>query len=289
MLKKQTPRYKRFTRSRFGNFLYMLFLIAIGIFTILPIVYSIVTSFKPLDELLAFPPKFFVVRPTLKNYAALPELISNLAVPLSRYVFNTIFVTVSITLIQVLLACMGAYVLCQVKNKATKVFFMVVQFALLYNGATLAVPQYLILANLHAIDNYWSYILPALASTMGIFLVKQSMEANIPEALIEAARIDGASAWRIFWRIVMPLAKPAWLTAGLFSFQAAWSATADGLLFTESYKTLPSVINSVVSGGIARSGSAMAVTVIMMIPPVIVYLVTQSNVLETMSTSGIKD
>ncbi|MGN0556322.1 MAG: carbohydrate ABC transporter permease, partial [Acutalibacteraceae bacterium] len=205
------------------------------------------------------------------------------------YVFNTIFVTVSITLIQVLLACMGAYVLCQVKNKATKVFFMVVQFALLYNGATLAVPQYLILANLHAIDNYWSYILPALASTMGIFLVKQSMEANIPEALIEAARIDGASAWRIFWRIVMPLAKPAWLTAGLFSFQAAWSATADGLLFTESYKTLPSVINSVVSGGIARSGSAMAVTVIMMIPPVIVYLVTQSNVLETMSTSGIKD
>ncbi|MGN0557763.1 MAG: carbohydrate ABC transporter permease, partial [Acutalibacteraceae bacterium] len=103
----------------------MLFLIAIGIFTILPIVYSIVTSFKPLDELLAFPPKFFVVRPTLKNYAALPELISNLAVPLSRYVFNTIFVTVSITLIQVLLACMGAYVLCQVKNKATKMFFMV--------------------------------------------------------------------------------------------------------------------------------------------------------------------
>ncbi len=289
MLKKQTARYKRFTRSTFGNIIYFLFLILAGVFTILPLVYSVVTSFKPLDELLAFPPKFFVVRPTFKNYVALPELLSNLEVPLSRYVLNTLFVTFSITFLQVIVACMAAYVMCQVKNKLTKVLFMVIQFALLYNGTTLAVPQYLIFCRIGIIDTFWAYILPALASTMGVFLVKQYMESSIPEALIEAARIDGSGAARIFWQIVMPLSKPAWMTLTLFSFQGAWTATGGNLIFSEKLKTLPSVMGSVVSGGLARSGSAMAVTVLMMIPPILIYAITQSNVLETMSSAGIKE
>ena len=195
-MKRQKARYKRFTRSRFGNVLYFLFLIIAGLFTILPLIYSVVTSFKPLDELLAFPPKFFVVRPTLKNYVALPELLSNLEVPLSRYVINTLFVTFSITFLQVIVSCMAAYVTCQVKNRATKLLFMIIQFALLYNGTTLAVPQYLIFCKIGIIDSYWAYILPALASTMGVFLVKQFMESSIPEVLIEASRIDGAGAGR---------------------------------------------------------------------------------------------
>ncbi len=288
-MKRQVARYKRFTRSKFGNFLYFLFLISAGLFTLLPLFYSVVTSFKPLDELLAFPPKFFVVRPTLKNYAILPELLSNLEVPLSRYVFNTIFVTVSITVLQVLVAAMCAFVMCQVKNKATKLLFTLIQFALLYNGTTLMVPQYLIFCKMNIIDTYWSYILPSLASTMGIFLIKQSMESSIPPALIEASRIDGASAFRMFWQIVMPLAKPAWLTLVLFSFQSAWAQTGGSLIFSESLKTLPNIVASVTSSGIARSGSSMAVTVLMMIPPITIYLVTQSNVLETMSSAGIKD
>ena len=256
---------------------------------IIPLVYSVVTSFKPLDELLAFPPKFFVVRPTFKNYSALPELLSNLEVPLSRYVVNTLFVTTSITVLQVIVSAMAAFVTCQVKNKWTNLFFTLVQFALLYNGTTLAVPQYLIFAKIGIIDTFWAYILPALASTMGVFLIKQFMESNVPEVLIEAARIDGAGAGRIFWQLVMPLAKPAWLTLTLFSFQNAWAATGGNLIFSESLKTLPSVMGSVVSSGLARSGSAMAVTVIMMIPPVLIYMVTQSNVLETMSSAGIKE
>lgn len=288
-MKKQTARYKRYTRSRFGNIIYSLILILAGLFTIIPLIYSVVTSFKPLDELLAFPPKFFVVRPTFKNYLALPELLSNLEVPLSRYVVNTLFVTISITVLQVIVSAMAAFVTCQVKNKWTNLFFTLVQFALLYNGTTLAVPQYLIFAKIGIIDTFWAYILPALASTMGVFLIKQFMESNVPEVLIEAARIDGAGAGRIFWQLVMPLAKPAWLTLTLFSFQNAWAATGGNLIFSESLKTLPSVMGSVVSSGLARSGSAMAVTVIMMIPPVLIYMVTQSNVLETMSSAGIKE
>lgn len=288
-LRKPAARYKRFTRSRFGNVIYFFLLILAGLFTILPLLYSVVTSFKPLDELLAFPPKFFVVRPTLANYVALPELLSNLEVPLSGYATNTIFVTCSITVLQVIVSCMAAYVMCQVKNKWTKTLFMIIQFALLYNGTTLAVPQYLIFSKIRIIDTFWAYILPALASTMGVFLVKQSMESSIPEALIEAARIDGAGAGRIFWQIVMPLAKPAWMTLTLFSFQGAWTATGGDLIFSEKLKTLPSVMGSVVSSGLARSGSAMAVTVLMMIPPILIYMVTQSNVLETMSSAGIKE
>jgi len=288
-MKKQTARYKRYTRSGFGNVVYSLILILAGLFTIIPLIYSVVTSFKPLDELLAFPPRFFVVRPTFKNYSALPELLSNLEVPLSRYVVNTLFVTISITLLQVIVSAMAAFVTCQVKNKWTNLFFTLVQFALLYNGTTLAVPQYLIFTKIGIIDTFWAYILPALASTMGVFLIKQFMESNVPEVLIEAARIDGAGAGRIFWQLVMPLAKPAWLTLTLFSFQNAWAATGGNLIFSESLKTLPSVMGSVVSSGLARSGSAMAVTVIMMIPPVLVYMFTQSNVLETMSSAGIKE
>ena len=286
---KKQARYKRFTRSRFGNAVYSLILIAAGLFTIIPLIYSVVTSFKPLDELLAFPPKFFVVRPTFKNYTALPELLSNLEVPLSRYVMNTLFVTISITVLQVIVASMAAFVTCQVKNKGTKIFFTLVQFALLYNGTTLAVPQYLIFCKIGIIDTFWAYILPALASTMGVFLIKQFMESSIPEVLIEAARIDGAGAGRIFWQLVMPLAKPSWLTLTLFSFQTAWASTGGNLIFTESLKTLPSVMGSVVSSGLARSGSAMAVTVLMMIPPILIYMLTQSNVLETMSSAGIKE
>jgi len=288
-MKKQTARYKRFTRSRVGNFFYFFFLISAGLFIILPLIYSVVTSFKPLDELLAFPPKFYVVRPTLKNYTALPELLSNLEVPLSRYIFNTFFVTFGITFLQVISAAMAAFVLCQVKHKMMNVYYLVIQFALLYNTTTLGVPQYLVISKMGIIDTFWAYLLPPLAGTMGVFLIKQFMESSIPTALVEAARIDGAGAVRMFWRLIIPLSKPALLTWTLFSFQGAWATGTTNTIFSESLKTLPSVMSSVVSSGPARSGSAMAVTVLMMIPPVIIYMITQSNVLETMGTAGLKD
>lgn len=285
----KTPRYKRFTRSRAGNVFYFGFLILAGLFTILPLIYSVITSFKPLDEILAFPPKFYVVRPTLKNYTILPELFSNLKVPFVRYIFNTLFVSVTITVAHVVVASLAAFVMCNVKNRLTKVLFLVIQFALLYNSTTLAVPQYLIFSKMNIIDTYWVYILPMIPSTVGVFLIKQYMDSSIPEALIEAARIDGAQVTRIYWQIVMPLVKPAWMTLTLFIFRDAWALQSNNTIFSESLKTLPNIMSQVTSSGIARSGSAMAATVLLMIPPVLVYMITQSNVLETMSSSGIKD
>ncbi len=288
-MKKAKPRYKRFTRSRLGNFLFFTILILAGLYTILPLIYSIVTSFKPLDELLAFPPKFYVTRPTLKNYSILPELLSDLDVPFARYVFNTLFLSVVISALHVIVASMSAFVMCQVRNKWTGLLFALVQFALLYNATTLAVPQYYIFSKLNIIDTYWAYILPMLPSTMGVFLIKQYMDGAIPEALIEAARIDGAGVLRIFWQVVMPLVKPAWMTLTLFIFRDSWALQPGGTIFSESLKTLPNILSQITSSGIARSGSAMAATVLLMIPPVLIYFVTQSNVMETMSSAGIKE
>lgn len=279
---------KRYTRSKAGNFFYVLFLVAFGAFSVLPLIYSIATSLKPLDELLIFPPRFFVTRPTLENYLALPGLLSNLRVPLSRYIFNSLFISLFSTFLYVVVATMAAFVLARSEIKGKKIIFTLVQFALLFNTYTLGVPRYLIYSYTGMIDTYWVMILPHVASTMGVFLMKQYMEGAIPVALLEAARIDGAGPFRIFWQIVLPIVKPCLLTLTLFGFREAWATIPDGTVFSETLKTLPTIMGQITSGGIARSGSAMAVTVIMMIPPILVYMISQSNVMESMSSAGIK-
>ena len=285
---KNKKTYRKYTRSLVGNIFYFFFLILFGAFAILPLVIQIITSFKPLDELLIFPPRFYVVRPTWENYKVLPTLLSNLKIPLSRYIFNSLFVSVVATVLHIFVASGAAYTISKSKIKYKKIVFSFVQFALLFNAYTLAIPRYLIYSNLKMIDTYWVYILPYIPSTLGVFLMKQFMDTGIPDALLEAAQIDGAGQFRIFFRIALPLVKPAWLTLALFAFRDMWTVTGSGTIFTESMKTLPEITSTIASGGLARSGSAMAMSVIMMIPPIIVYLISQSSVKETMSTSGIK-
>lgn len=280
---------RRYTRSKFGDFLNFLLLTVCGLFSMLPLIYAVCTSFKPLDELLIFPPSFFVRRPTLGNYLVLPDLLSSLKVPLSRYIFNSLFVSIVTTFFYILIATMAAFVLSKASFRGRNVIFWIVQFALMFNTVTLAVPQYLIFSKLGLIDSYWVYILPQMASTLGVFLAKQYIEGYIPDALLEAAKIDGASHYRVFWSIVMPVIKPAWLTLMLFAFRDIWAAVPNGTIFTEQLKTLPQIVSQITAGGTARAGSAMAVTVIMMIPPILVYFISQSNVVEAMSSAGIKE
>mgnify|MGYP004607778519 FL=1 len=287
---KKRPQYKRYTRSRAGNAVYFIFLFFMGAFSVLPMVYCLCTAFKPLDELLVFPPRFFVHRPTFANFTELPGLLEKLRVPLSRYLFNSVFVAAVSTVCHIAVASMAAYVLSKYRLRGGGIIFLVIQFSLLYNGTTLAVPQYLIFGKLGIIDTLLVYILPAIPSSMGVFLMKQYMDSGIPDTLLEAARIDGAGVFCMYWRLVMPLTRPAWMTLLLFAFQGIWSTTpASGTIFSEELKTLPYVMSSITDGGTARAGSAMAATVILMIPPIIVYFITQGNVSETMSKSGIKD
>lgn len=287
--RKSSDQRKRYTRSKVGNFFYVLFLIAFGLFSVLPLVYCICTSFKPIDELLIFPPRFFVNRPTFENYAALPSLLSNMRVPLSKYIFNSVFITGVTTALYVFISTAAGFVLSKTKMRINNILITGVQVALLFNGFTLAIPQYLIFSYTGMVDTYWIYILPYCASSMGVFLMKQYIDGSVPEALLEAARIDGAGQLRIFSQIVVPMVKPCMMTLTLFGFQAVWSTVPDGTIFSETLKTLPTIMANINSGGIARSGSAMAVTVIMMIPPIAIYLITQSNVLESMNSAGIKE
>ena len=269
----------------------MIFLILTlaGLFSVLPLVYCICTSFKPLDELLIFPPRFLVQRPTLSNYTILPYLLSSLKIPFSRYVFNSLMVCVVTTFFYIIISMMAAFSLSKATFRGKNLIFWLIQFALMFNATTLGVQQYLIFAKIQIIDTYWVYILPQFASTLGVFLAKQYIEGFIPNALLEAAKIDGANDYRIFWSIIMPIIKPAWLTLLLFSFRDIWSTVPIGTIFSERLKTLPQIVGQITSGGIARSGSAMAVSVIMMVPPIIVYFISQSNVVEAMSSAGIKE
>jgi ABC-type glycerol-3-phosphate transport system permease component len=287
-MNKKNSQVRRYTRSKVGTFFYFTFIFLAGAFTVLPLVYCICTSFKPLDELLVFPPRFLVHNPTLQNYKVLPELLSNLKVPITRYIFNSLFVTLVGTFANVIIGSMAAFVLSKSKLKYKKQIFMIVQFSLMFNAYTLAMPRYLIYKTLGIMDTYWIYILPSIPSATSVFLMKQYMDSYVPNEMLESAQIDGASFWGIYWRIIVPMVKPAFMTTLLFAFRDLWAMIPSGTIFSEELKTLPMIVNQITAGGIARSGSAMAVTVILMIPPIVIYLLTQSHVMETMNTAGIK-
>lgn len=288
-VRRKGGQVKRYTRSRAGNVFYCVFLIAAGLFSMLPLIYAVLTSFKPIDELLIFPPRFLIRRPTVSNYLALPDLVSSLSVPFSRYVLNSILIAVVTTFLYILCSAMAAFGLSKGSFRGKNTLFWIIQFALMFNTYTLSIPSYLVYAKMHIIDTYWVYVLPSLANTLGVFLMKQYMEGYVPDALMEAAKIDGAGYFRVFWNIVMPIIKPAWLTLMLFGFRDIWNTIPNSTIFTEKLKTLPMITSQIVAGGMARSGSAMAMTVIMMIPPILVYLISQSNVIEAMTSAGIKE
>ncbi len=281
--------YKRYTRSKIVTALFVIALLGFGLICVLPLIYCVATSFKPLDEILIFPPKFFVRRPTIANYTLLPSLLSKLKVPLSRYAFNTVFIAIVGTIGHILAASAAAFFFSKSKKRWVGIIFMIVQFSLLYNGTTLGVPRYIIFSKMNIIDTYWVLILPHIPGAMGVFLMKQYMDGSVPESLLEAARIDGAGYPLIYWKIVMPMVKPAWLTLLLYAFRDMWAEPSTTTIFTESLKTLPAAMSQITNAGIARSGSAMATTVLMMIPPILVFLISQSNVMETMSNAGMKD
>lgn len=281
---------RRYTRSKFGNFVIFFALTLAGLFMLLPMIYTIISSFKPLEEILVYPPKFFVKRPTLINYLSLPNLLSNLMVPFSRYLGNSVFVAVCSTVLHVIVASGAAYVFTMYKRyKVVTAAFLIVQFSLLFNAYTLAVPQYFIFAKLNMLNTYFVYILPAIPSALGVFLMKQFMEGSVPFTVIEAAKIDGAGTIRIFGVIVMPMVKPAWMTLVLLTFSSTWSMSSSNMVFSEQIKLLPNIMSQIAGGGLARMGASMASSVLMMIPPIIIYLISQSNIIETMSSAGIKD
>ena len=279
---------RRVNRSQGGNILVFLMLLILGGFMLLPVVYTVVQAFKPMEELFLFPPRFTVSNPTVKNFKLIGQLVDNLWVPFSRYTFNSVFVSVAGTAGNVIIASMAAYPLAKNDFPGKKVLFKIVTVALLFSGGVLSLAQYIIMAKLHMINTYWTLILPSVATPMGLFLMKQFME-GISTSLLEAARIDGMNEFQIYWSIVMPNVKPAWLTMIIFAFQGMWSMTGGNFIYKEELKMLPTALAQIQSGGIARAGVAAAANLLMFIPPVIMFLITQSSIMETMAHAGIKE
>jgi len=285
------PKIKRrsFNRSVGGDIGINVMLIIFGAFMFLPMIYAISQSLKPLDELWMFPPRFLVVNPTLKNFGELFRLMSESWVPFSRYIFNTAFVSVGGTFGHLFLASMAAYAMTKINFPGRKGMFKLVYYSLMFNSTVTSLSNFIIMSAFGWIDTYWSLIIPAFGYTLGFYLMRQFIETTVPDSVLESARLDGAKELTIYWKIVMPMVKPAWLTLIVYSFQGLWNSGTSIYIYSEQLKTFNYAIQQILAGGITRSGAAAASTVIMMIVPVTVFVITQSNIIETMASSGMKD
>lgn len=253
-----------------------------------PLVFTVISSLKPLSELLRNPPTVFPRNPTFRNYSDLFVTLSQSWVPFSRYVFNTFFVTIVGTVGHVIIASMAAYVLSKYNFPGGNLFFRVAVVALMFSGYVTGIPNYMIMVKLHMIDTYWASILPAIGESLGLFLMKQFME-GFPMSIIEAAKIDGAPEFKIFWSLVMPNVKPAWLTISIFTINGLWNNPQTTTIYTESKKMMSYALSQIQTGGIARTGQGAAVMVISMVVPIAFFIFSQSQIMETMATSGLKD
>ena len=286
--KKHLIKRRHPNRSIGGDIGIYIMLALVACLMAFPLVFAVGSALKPLDELFRFPPTVLPQHPTLDNFSDLIVTMGQSWVPFSRYILNTVFITAVGTFGHLIIASMAAFVLAKYDFPGGRFFFGVVTTALMFSGYVTGIPNYVIMSKLNMIDTYWALLLPAFAAPIGLFMMKQFME-GLPTALIEAAHIDGAGEFRIFWSIVMPNVKPAWLTVIIFSVQSLWNNPAGTIIYSEAKKPLVFALQQIQAGGIARTGQMAAVTVVVMAVPILIFILSQSQILETMASSGIKD
>lgn len=282
----RTPR--KLNRSFAVSFLLFALLALFGSFMALPLIFAVNNAFKPLDELFIFPPRLFVNNPTTDNFFDLVALMGNSWVPLSRYITNTLLITIVGTVGHILLASAAAYPLAKYRFRSSRTLFAIVVLSLMFSGHVTAIPNYMVMSWLGWVNTHASIIVPSLAFPLGLFLMKQFME-QIPDALLEAAKIDGANEYRIYWSIVMPNVKPAWLTLMILQFPTLWGSDGGSFIYSEHLKTLHYALGQITEGGIARAGVGAAIALLLMIVPITLFIISQSSVMQTMATSGLKE
>ncbi len=281
-------RARRVSRSRSGNAVMFIFIFAVAVFSAMPLVLSIGMSLKPINELYVFPPTLLPREATFDNYKMLFSLLGSTRVAFSRYAFNTVFITVLTTVIHVLIASLAAYPLSKGNFPGKKLLNSLVLMALMFVPAIADVINYQTIASLGWLNTYMAAVAPHVATTLGLFLITNYM-STIPDTLLEAARIDGCTDFRIFFSIVMPICKPAWLTLIIIMVQNIWGQTHTAYIYNEAMKTLPYALHQITTGGYIRAGAAQAVSVMMLIVPAVIFVFNQTKILETMASSGIKE
>ncbi len=290
MAKLRTRRHKVvLNRSVGGDLGINIFLVLMGAFMFLPMLYVVMQSLKPLDELWMFPPRFYVINPTFKNFSDLFKLMGDSWVPFSRYIFNTVFISVVGTCGNLILSSLAAYALSKIKFPGRGWMFQMVVLSLMFHATVTAICNFITMSTLRWVDTYLAIIVPAFCTSLGLYLMKQFMESNITDAVLESARLDGSSEFNTFLTIAMPMVKPAWLTLIIYCFQGLWNAGQSIYIQSEELKTFNYAIGQILAGGIQRAGAGAASTVVMMLVPISVFVITQSNIIETMGSSGMKD
>lgn len=288
-----TPFVKKSKRSFWGNVILGLFLLVMAVAFFFPVVYMVSQSMKPMNEMFIFPPKIIVENPTFNNYRDFVNVLANTVVPVTRSLFNSLFVVVVGSVGHIVLASLCAYPLAKYKFPGSKFFNQIIVYSLMFNASVTMIPNFLTIAGLGMLDTQWAIIVPGLASTLGLYLMKNFME-QIPDSLMEAAQIDGAGYLRIHFTIVMPVVKPALVTAFIMVFQSFWTNTGDKFIYTEAQKGFAYVVGQLANGKITGVGSSYAgissaSAVIMFAVPLVVFLIMQNNVVSTMATSGMKE
>lgn len=268
-------------------------LIPLSLFMLLPILYIFSSAFKPPDELFAFPPRFFVINPTLKNFTDLLSKVTTSGIPISRYLFNSLLITVVTVAMSIVISSMAAYALSKKRFKLKKTLFAINTVALMFVPIAVTIPRFLVVQRMGLIDSFWVHILPVLALPVGVFLIKQFMD-GVPDEVIEAAQIDGAADWRIYLQIVLPMIKPAVATIAILTFQAAWNNAEISTLYVnnESMRTLAFYLSTLTAttgaNAVAGQGIAAAAALIMFVPGLVIFIFLQGQVMSTMSHSGLK-
>jgi ABC-type glycerol-3-phosphate transport system permease component len=273
---------------------FYVFLVPLALFMLLPIVFIFSHAFKPPDELFAYPPRFFVINPTIKNFNVLFSRLARSGVPVSRYLFNSILITVVTVAASIVVSTTAAYALSKKRFKLKNVLFAVNTVALMFVPIAVTIPRFLVIDQLDLIDSFWVHILPGLALPVGLFLLKQFID-GIPDEVVDAARIDGASDVAIYWEIILPMIKPAIATIAILTFQATWNNTEISTLYinTEGLKTFAFYLTTLTTtatgaNAVAGQGMSAAATLIMFLPSLIIFIFLQGQVMSTMSHSGLK-
>ncbi len=277
------------SRSAGGDAGITFMLTLLGAFMFLPMIYVIMQSLKPLDELWMYPPKFIVMDPSFDNFKALFSLMNISWVPFSRYIFNTVFTSVAGTFGHLFIASLAAYTMAKIKFPGGALMFKTVQTSLMFHSTVTAITSFIIMSAFGWLDSYLAIIVPAWGSTLGLYLMKQFMDSHVPDTVLESARLDGAGELKTYWVIAMPMVKPAWLTLIVYSFQALWNQGASRYIHSEQLKSFNYAIGQITAGGIKRAGASAASQVVMMLVPILVFVFSQSNIVETMGSSGMKD
>ncbi|MGN0294125.1 MAG: carbohydrate ABC transporter permease [Lachnospiraceae bacterium] len=279
---------KRFERSQLKLIIAVL---PLAIFMILPIIYIICHAFKPVEELFAFPPKFFVTRPTLDNFRDLMKASQTSGIPLSRYVFNSAIVTLADVVLSIVLSTSAGFALSKLKFKGKEALMEINNMALMFVPVAVMIPRYLIIKQLGMTNNYLAHVLPLVAMPVSLFLVKQFID-QIPDALIDAAYMDGANDFIVYWKIILPLVRPAIATSAILAFQQVWINVETSNLYMneDGLRTLAFYMNTLTNANntVAGQGIAAAATLIMFVPNLLMFIICQKSVMNTMAHSGIK-